>query len=178
LSRQNCAAADDVQVCKGARSHLTPATCNRIPPPPHPSSPSLPPSLAIRSAKRSVPAARAATAEGYTACVSRPPHPTLRLRNFWFRYNISFGFLGVLDKATGEGQRRHACVGQFFVLHDALARCCTSHVTRHTSHVTRHTSHVTRHTSHVTRHTSHAATGQYHGGWTSDPALPWRQDII
>ena len=40
--------------------------------------------LPCRSAKRSVPAARAATAEGYTA------------------YNISFGFLGVLDKATGE----------------------------------------------------------------------------
>ena len=39
--------------------------------------------LPCRSAKRSVPAARAATAEGYTA------------------YNISFGFLGVLDKATG-----------------------------------------------------------------------------
>ncbi len=76
LSRQNCAAADDVQVCKGTLSHLTPVTCNRIPPPPSP--PSLPPSLAIRSAKRSVPAARAATAEGYIACVSRPPHPTLR----------------------------------------------------------------------------------------------------
>jgi hypothetical protein len=24
----------------------------------------------------------------------------------------------------------------------------------------------------------HARAGQYHGGWTSDPALPWRQDII
>ena len=44
-----------------------------------PLSPPPPP----RSAKRSVPAARAATAEGYTA------------------YNISFGFLGVIDKATG-----------------------------------------------------------------------------
>jgi hypothetical protein len=38
----------------------------------------------FRSAKRSLPAARAATAEGYTA------------------YNILTGFIGVLDKATGE----------------------------------------------------------------------------
>ena len=78
----------------------------------------------VRSAKRSIPAAKAATAEGYIA------------------YNISFGFMGVLDKATGEQP-------------------------------TPHTSHLTRHTSHITPH-----AGQYHGGWISDPALPWRQDII
>jgi hypothetical protein len=71
--------------------------------------------LLIRSAKRSIPAAKAATAEGYTA------------------YNISFGFMGVLDKATGEQQ----------------------HLTPHTSHLTPHTSHLTPHTSHLTPHTSH-----------------------
>jgi hypothetical protein len=93
----------------------------------------------LRSAKRSVPAARAATAEGYTA------------------YNISFGFLGVLDKATGESRatitptQSHGCL--FIASNNEI-------------------------TNNAARRRVDAHAGQYHGGWTSDPALPWRQDII